>query len=96
MARNLIWVKLKPRKNMSWNTTAETIQLRCLAKRQGMESNIENLLMNLFIYNNELCINSFSEWLNYAMEGMDETPAAMQTAETNSLFKVHRWRKMQW
>lgn len=96
MARDLIWVILKPIKNMSWNTTAETIQLRCLAKRQGMESNRESLLTNLLIYNNELDINSFSEWLNYAMEGMDETPAVMQTPETNSRFKVYRCCKTQW
>lgn len=56
MAHNLILGETqKSVKNVPWNTTAETIQLRCLTKRQDMESSRGNLWMNLFIYNNNLC-----------------------------------------
>lgn len=43
-------------KNMSWHTTAETIPLRWLTKGQDVEISTENLLMNLFMYHNDLGI----------------------------------------
>lgn len=51
-----VWVKLKLVKNTPWKTNAESIQLGHLTKGQDMESNRGDLLMNLFIYNNDLCI----------------------------------------